>query len=122
MPPCVLSGWPKKVYVFAFYGIYFFALLHLLNNILGPRRLSRSLNYCPTRKMSSTPPLRSLNIDNINPHVKQARYAVRGELAIKAEEYRAQLKKQDPPTPPECPLPFDKVISANIGNPQQLDQ
>jgi alanine transaminase len=72
--------------------------------------------------MSSTPRLRSLNIDNINPHVKEAKYAVRGELAIKSEEYRAQLKKQDPPTPPESPLPFDKVISANIGNPQQLDQ
>jgi alanine transaminase len=75
--------------------------------------------------MSSSPRLRSLNINNINPHVKEAKYAVRGELAIKSEEYRAQLKKaasQDPPTPPESPLPFDKVISANIGNPQQLDQ
>lgn len=74
------------------------------------------------RNMSSTPRLRSLNIDNINPHVKEAKYAVRGELAIKSEEYRAQLKKGDPPTPPENPLPFDTVISANIGNPQQLDQ
>lgn len=81
--------------------------------------------------MSSTPRLRSLNIDNINPHVKAAKYAVRGELAIKSEEYRAQLKKQQAsnqaagglPTPPEeHPLPFDTVISANIGNPQQLDQ
>lgn len=75
--------------------------------------------------MSSTSQLRSLNIDNINPHVKEAKYAVRGELAIKSEQYRAQLKQaasQNPPTPPETPLPFDKVISANIGNPQQLDQ
>lgn len=75
--------------------------------------------------MSSSSQLRSLNIDNINPHVKEAKYAVRGELAIKSEQYRSQLKKaasQDPPTPPESPLPFDKVISANIGNPQQLDQ
>lgn len=74
------------------------------------------------RTMSSTSRLRSLNIDNINPHCKAAQYAVRGELAIKSEEYRAQLKKGDPPTPPESPLPFDSVISANIGNPQQLDQ
>ncbi|KAJ9607166.1 alanine transaminase [Cladophialophora chaetospira] len=72
--------------------------------------------------MSSTRRLRSLNIDNINPHVKEAKYAVRGELAIKSEEFRAQLKRGDPPTPPESPLPFDTVISANIGNPQQLDQ
>ena len=72
--------------------------------------------------MSSTPRLRSLNIDNINPHVKEAKYAVRGELAIKSEAYRSQLKKRDPLTPPDSPLPFDQVISANIGNPQQLDQ
>ncbi|KAI4209824.1 MAG: hypothetical protein LQ351_007293 [Letrouitia transgressa] len=72
--------------------------------------------------MSSTSALRSLNIDNINPHVKEAKYAVRGELAVRSEKYRAQLKKGYPPTPPEETLPFDKVISANIGNPQQLDQ
>ena len=72
--------------------------------------------------MSSTPRLRSLNIDNINPHCRSAQYAVRGELAIKSEEYRAKLRKGDPPTPPDSPLPFESVISANIGNPQQLDQ
>ena len=71
--------------------------------------------------MSSTTVLRSLNIDNINPHVKEAKYAVRGELATRAEKYRAKLsgrKVQDVPDQ----LPFDTVISANIGNPQQLDQ
>jgi alanine transaminase len=72
--------------------------------------------------MSTTPRLRSLNIHNINPHCVAAQYAVRGELAIKSEEYRAKLRKGDPPTPPESPLPFESVISANIGNPQQLDQ
>lgn len=78
--------------------------------------------------MTSSQPLRSLNINNINQHICNAQYAVRGELAIKSEEYRAQLRKQNqargPPTPPEdsSSLPFDKVISANIGNPQQLDQ
>ena len=79
--------------------------------------------------MTSTTQLRSLNVDNINPHICNAQYAVRGELAIKSEEYRAQLRKQSkgPPSPPDSTdgsssLPFDKVISANIGNPQQLDQ
>jgi len=73
--------------------------------------------------MSTTSSLRSLNIDNINPHVKEAKYAVRGELATRSEKYRAQLQSAGrPPTPPESPLPFDKIISANIGNPQQLDQ
>ena len=35
---------------------------------------------------------------------------------MRSEDYRAKLNKG--PTG----LPFDKVISANIGNPQQLDQ
>jgi alanine transaminase len=66
--------------------------------------------------MSTTTPLRSLNINNINPHVKEAKYAVRGELAVRSEEYRTKLAKGS------TDLPFDQVISANIGNPQQLDQ
>jgi alanine transaminase len=57
-----------------------------------------------------------LTVDTINPHVVAAKYAVRGELAVKSEEYRAKLAKGD------TDLPFDHVISANIGNPQQLDQ
>jgi alanine transaminase len=35
---------------------------------------------------------------------------------VRSEEYRAKLAKGG------SDLPFDKVISANIGNPQQLDQ
>jgi len=66
--------------------------------------------------MSTTTTLRSLNIHNINPHVVQAKYAVRGELAVRSEEYRAKLAKG------ATDLPFDKIVSANIGNPQQLDQ
>ena len=59
----------------------------------------------------------SLTIDNINPHVIKAKYAVRGELAVRSEEYRAAITRGD-----TAGLPFSKVISANIGNPQQLDQ
>lgn len=57
-----------------------------------------------------------LHIGNIKPQVVEAKYAVRGELAVKSEEYRAALRKGD------AGLPFSEVISANIGNPQQLDQ
>ena len=57
-----------------------------------------------------------LNLGNINPHVVEAKYAVRGELAVKSEEYRARPRRG------ETGLPFSEVISANIGNPQQLDQ
>ncbi|KAF2837410.1 PLP-dependent transferase [Patellaria atrata CBS 101060] len=67
--------------------------------------------------MSVTAQLKSLSLDNINPHVKEAKYAVRGELAVRSEKYRAQLNKGE-----KGNLPFDTVISANIGNPQQLDQ
>jgi alanine transaminase len=63
------------------------------------------------------PRTKSLNIDNINPHVKEAKYAVRGELAIRSEEFKALLAKGEGKD-----LPFDTVIAANIGNPQQLDQ
>lgn len=74
--------------------------------------------------MSTTNSLRSLHLNNINQNVREAQYAVRGELATRAETYRANLKKGHPPTPPgdKDSLPFDQVISANIGNPQQLDQ
>ncbi|CCU82630.1 alanine aminotransferase [Blumeria hordei DH14] len=64
----------------------------------------------------SAAPLRSLNINNINPRVKEAKYAVRGELAVRSEEYRAQLARGN------HELPFNQIISANIGNPQQLGQ
>ena len=58
-----------------------------------------------------------LTINNINQHVVEAKYAVRGELAVKSEKYRAMLNKGE-----GSELPFEQVISANIGNPQQLDQ
>lgn len=67
--------------------------------------------------MGSMSPHKSLTYENINPHVKEAKYAVRGELAIKAEKYRAQLAKGE-----GSDLPFGSIIAANIGNPQQLDQ
>lgn len=72
--------------------------------------------------MTSTTSRRALTINNINPHVKEAQYAVRGELAIKSEVYKSRLAKHPPTPPDEDALPFDSVISANIGNPQQLDQ
>jgi alanine transaminase len=63
-------------------------------------------------------PMRPLTIDSLNPAVLKVEYAVRGELAIKAEEYRVNLQHGN------SGLPFDKIINSNIGNPQQkgLDQ
>ena len=68
------------------------------------------------RSFSTTMP--QLSLDDLNPAFQKVQYAVRGELAIKAELLREKLKEKD------HGLPFDKVISSNIGNPQQkgLDQ
>lgn len=63
---------------------------------------------------------RSLAPGTINPAILNVQYAVRGELALKAEEYRDKLKAH----PNDHGLPFSKITTANIGNPQQagLDQ
>lgn len=70
------------------------------------------------RNMSSkaSAPAPKLTASDLNPLVLAAKYAVRGRIPAKAEELKAQLAK-DPSS-----LPFKKVINANIGNPQQLDQ
>lgn len=62
----------------------------------------------------------SLAPGTLNPAILNVQYAVRGELAIKAEEYRDKLKAH----PNDHGLPFTKITTANIGNPQQpgLDQ
>jgi alanine transaminase len=64
--------------------------------------------------------MRAFTVDSLNPAVRNVQYAVRGELAIKAEEYRVRLKEKGQ----DSGLPFDRIISSNIGNPQQkgLDQ
>ena len=86
-------------------------------SILGPQGSLPIPKSIHRRLFSTTERVRSLNIENINQNVRKAEYAVRGELAIKSEQYRAQLLKGEGQD-----LPFDTVISANIGNPQQLDQ
>lgn len=53
---------------------------------------------------------------DLNPHALVAKYAVRGRIPTMAEQLKGTLQS-DPDA-----LPFDKIISANIGNPQQLDQ
>lgn len=73
------------------------------------------LYFYANRTMSTTV-THALTIDNVNPHVKTAQYAVRGELAVRSEKYRHKLSEDS------NSLPFSSVVSANIGNPQQLDQ
>jgi alanine transaminase len=58
-----------------------------------------------------------LRIDNINPAVVDAKYAVRGELALRANVLTEQLKNNQ-----HSDLPFSDVVHCEIGNPQALDQ
>lgn len=61
-------------------------------------------------------PAESLTVRDLNENVLKAKYAVRGSIPMRAEELQEQLKR-DPSS-----LPFDKIVNANIGNPQQLNQ
>lgn len=74
---------------------------------------SRSLSTAPSAHTMSP-----LSLSDLNPALLNVEYAVRGELALKAEEYRERLNQ------PNHGLPFDRIITANIGNPQAkgLDQ
>ncbi|KAI9372895.1 pyridoxal phosphate-dependent transferase [Aspergillus egyptiacus] len=81
-----------------------------------PKMATRTMVTSAPERELSTAAVRCLTLDNINSNVRAAKYAVRGELAVKAEEYRVRLAQGDKS------LPFDSVIFANIGNPQQLDQ
>lgn len=53
--------------------------------------------------------------DNINACVRDAQYAVRGEIVIRANELAEKLRHGEP-------LGFDKLVACNIGNPAPLGQ
>jgi hypothetical protein len=90
---------------------------HISRRVRGSTNSIRPSRRLATSQSSSTF-MSSIKLENLNPRFLKVEYAVRGELAIKAEEYRVKLKE------PNHGLPFDKVVSTNIGNPQQrgLDQ
>lgn len=54
-------------------------------------------------------------LESINQNVKQASYAVRGSIVTRSMELAKQLKNN-------ASLPFDSIISCNIGNPHVLQQ
>lgn len=57
-----------------------------------------------------------LTKSSINPHVLKAEYAVRGELSNRANKYADIIASGNGD---KEGLPFDSVVTANIGNPQQ---
>lgn len=86
---------------------------------LGPVRSIRCLlPLVRTRSYSSFRPASPLSINDLNESTLEAKYAVRGKIPIRADELRSKLEED----PNNHGLPYDRIISANIGNPQQLDQ
>jgi len=68
-----------------------------------------------TRVLTAHLAAHPLTIDTLNPRLKAAEYAVRGELVIKAGEYEQALTRGEK-------LNFEKVIYCNIGNPHSVKQ
>lgn len=80
-------------------------------------RATVSTQRCVAMQISRTSAFApQMTESSLNPFVVKAQYAVRGEVVQKADSLRQQLAK-DPKS-----LPFDKVVSCNIGNPQELGQ
>ncbi|CAO1625920.1 unnamed protein product [Parajaminaea phylloscopi] len=77
----------------------------------SPAAASSSSSSSPS---SSRPKV--LTKDTINPHVLNVEYAVRGALSNKADEYASIIQQGKAK---EKGLPFDSIVTANIGNPQQ---
>lgn len=67
-------------------------------------------------RYASFQPAPKLGVSDLNTATLEAKYAVRGSIPTLAEKLRSQMSKGN------HGLPFDHVINANIGNPQQLDQ
>lgn len=61
-------------------------------------------------------PADKIGLSELNENVLKAKYAVRGAIPMLAAELNAKLKKHP------GSLPFENIVSANIGNPQQLKQ
>lgn len=56
-----------------------------------------------------------LTYETLNANLKQAQYAVRGELVIRALAHQQAIKRGES-------RPFDKLVFCNIGNPHELGQ
>lgn len=56
-----------------------------------------------------------LDVSRVNPAIRHVEYAVRGALAVRAEQLRAELERG-------VKHSFAKIVNCNIGNPQQLGQ
>lgn len=98
---------------------------HIQQGALSTRNINKaSVSLLQSTKMpegmasfssqpSNTHP--QLTLDSMNPNLREAQYAVRGEIVLRAMEHKAALDRGEH-------RPFEKVIHCNIGNPQELGQ
>jgi len=87
---------------------------HDTKNIIGDELI---YNIKELMRINSHPSLQinNLNVDNINQRVRDAQYAVRGELVTIADQMQRDIssgKRSD----------FEKVVFCNIGNPHAVGQ
>jgi len=62
-------------------------------SVAGPLGSLPLPSFIAKRLFSTAPQLRSLNIENINPHIKEAKYAVRGSWRSRASSIEHNLAK-----------------------------
>ncbi|CAK9439367.1 uncharacterized protein LODBEIA_P35230 [Lodderomyces beijingensis] len=82
---------------------------HTHHSTITPFRSNSTASFEPAPK---------IGIHDISPQAVEAKYAVRGKIPIIADGLSELIKKN----PEDHGLPFNKIVNANIGNPQQLDQ
>ncbi|BEJ11659.1 hypothetical protein CspHIS471_0201190 [Cutaneotrichosporon sp. HIS471] len=73
------------------------------------------LSHKPVGVRSGDGRVKALTRASVNPAVLHVEYAVRGELSLKADDFSHRLEAGD------RSLPFDKILYANIGNPQERE-
>ncbi|EMG50489.1 ALT1 Probable alanine aminotransferase [Candida maltosa Xu316] len=82
------------------------------------RQTSSPINWKSLRFLATFKPAEPLTIRDINQHTVEAKYAVRGKIPIIADGLQDLIHNN----PESHGLPFSKIVNANIGNPQQLEQ
>ncbi|KAG7664128.1 ALT1 [[Candida] subhashii] len=84
----------------------------------APTPTAAAISDTVARHLSTFEPAPPLTVHDLNPSTVTAKYAVRGKIPIIADGLSELIKSK----PTSHGLPFNKIINANIGNPQQLEQ
>mmetsp|Transcript_27798 Transcript_27798/g.60801 ORF Transcript_27798/g.60801 Transcript_27798/m.60801 type:complete len:515 (-) Transcript_27798:349-1893(-) len=68
------------------------------------------------RRGAHTSGAKALTAENMNPHLKEMKYAVRGEVPITAEKIQKELSSGS------SKRPYSEILYCNIGNPHSVGQ